>query len=985
MKHNRTFQFLAAIFTGIIFTGLAYAVHPTVSLSGSDFEIDTDANLAVDHSPASSFDWANVSDESKGDLPSGSNDDSFGQGSKEDTEVPAVVSGSIPPNKSDLKTFGVYLEDNGISRFLHMYWHRVQDPSGTTNMDFEFNQSGNLPNGVTPERTAGDILVQYDLSQGGTNPELFMSYWLDGSENPPATKIDCEASNKLPCWGEQINLTDAGVATGSINTSAIVAVDSDGLGDISPRTFGEATIDFESIAGGAGSCVTFGSAHLKSRSSDSFTSALKDFIAPVAVLVSNCASLKIIKQDDDDLLIGGIEFKLFADNSPTGGTYNPPPGEDGNTALHTCTTAASGTDIGTCTMTGILAGDYWVVETAAPTGHDIADPQPITIAAGGSLQTFTFTNTRQPASVTINKKDDAGKALQGAIFTLYEDHATNGTVGVFDGAGTDPAVTPGKTCTTNASGTCTISDILPPGNYCVDETTVPTGHTKAAAQCFTLALNDAITLDDFVDNRQPASVTINKKDDAGAVLEGATFTLYVDHATNGTVGVFDGAVTDPAVTPGKTCTTNASGTCTISDILPPGNYCVDETTVPTGYTKAAPQCFNLILNQDRTLPDFVDTRLPASVTINKKDDVGAALEGATFTLYVDHATNGTVGVFDGAGTDPAVTPGKTCTTNASGTCTISDILPPGNYCVDETTVPTGYTKADPQCFDLILNQDRTLPDFVDSRLPASVTIIKKDDAGAALDGAEFTLYEDKGVTGTFESGTDPAVDPVKSCTTVGGTCTISDILPPGDYCVDETIVPTDYNKADSQCFSLAFEQDLTLTTFVNPRKTGAIRITKTRKHAAAASPSNDPHAGVEFTITGGELPEGGTKVTTNAQGIACLDGLFLSSLTGIGDYTVTETVPTNYVADGDVSKDVTVSTEASCNEGSPATVAFSNTPLTDITVSVDSLVDGGTKSTITCTLGGLNVGSVTPAEEDPTLSLQNVEPGTYICTIFVDP
>ena len=46
-------------------------------------------------------------------------------------------------------------------------------------MDFEFNKSSVLSaNGVTPVRTAGDILIQYDLANGGTNPELFLSRWV---------------------------------------------------------------------------------------------------------------------------------------------------------------------------------------------------------------------------------------------------------------------------------------------------------------------------------------------------------------------------------------------------------------------------------------------------------------------------------------------------------------------------------------------------------------------------------------------------------------------------------------------------------------------------------------------------------------------------------------------------------------------------------------------------------------------------------------
>src|SRR5215203_3122878 len=143
----------------------AQASHPEVSLTGSNFEIDTNANLKVDDA-APSIDWASVTEARKSDKTSGGGDDSFGQGSKEDTAVPSVVSGSIPPNKSDLLTFGTYLEETAGGDFLHMFWHRVQEPSGTTNMDFEFNQSETLSaNGVTPVRVAGDLLIQYDLTQ----------------------------------------------------------------------------------------------------------------------------------------------------------------------------------------------------------------------------------------------------------------------------------------------------------------------------------------------------------------------------------------------------------------------------------------------------------------------------------------------------------------------------------------------------------------------------------------------------------------------------------------------------------------------------------------------------------------------------------------------------------------------------------------------------------------------------------------------------
>jgi hypothetical protein len=134
----------------------AQASHYGVSLEGSQFQIEDPgtpplptppppgANLVVDSSGAASLDWANVPDDRKADTLTGQTDDSFVQGTKEDTAVPTIEAGSIPNNKSDLLNFGVYLEKNASGSFLHLFWHRVQEPTGMTNMDFEFNKNKTL-------------------------------------------------------------------------------------------------------------------------------------------------------------------------------------------------------------------------------------------------------------------------------------------------------------------------------------------------------------------------------------------------------------------------------------------------------------------------------------------------------------------------------------------------------------------------------------------------------------------------------------------------------------------------------------------------------------------------------------------------------------------------------------------------------------------------------------------------------------------------
>ena len=85
------------------------------------FELDKDANLKDDNWFPSSFDWADISEKRTQDKTTGTSDDSFGQGAKEDTAIPTVVNGSIPPNKSDLKFFGAYQEGNTNDGFLHLF------------------------------------------------------------------------------------------------------------------------------------------------------------------------------------------------------------------------------------------------------------------------------------------------------------------------------------------------------------------------------------------------------------------------------------------------------------------------------------------------------------------------------------------------------------------------------------------------------------------------------------------------------------------------------------------------------------------------------------------------------------------------------------------------------------------------------------------------------------------------------------------------
>ncbi|MFD7976978.1 collagen binding domain-containing protein [Streptomyces sp. NPDC059071] len=412
----------------------------TISLDGSNFEIEKNANIVVDHG---GDDWASIpqgigdnQEHRKDDLLSGPSDNSFAEGTKEnDTAAPTIGTGSIPNNKSDLKTFGVYTEKTAAGRnFLNLFWTRVQDPTGSTNMDFEFNQSSTLSsNGVTPVRTPGDLLIGYDLPQSS-------------SQNPDPT-LDLSLRRWTGSqWGSPQVLSQQGDATGGINTSAITAPNADGLGALSIRTFGEAQLDLDAILGSGSTCTTFGSAYLKSRASQSFSAVLKDFIAPQTVRVSNCGSVRIIKQDDNGAPLAGAEFTLF---------------QNGQATTFKCTTGADGT----CTINNVPTGDYVVHESKTPSGFNPAPDENVHVDAAGTVTVGPLTDTRQTGAIKVTKVrkiagqgNGSSRPHEGVTFTILG--TTKSGVTELNAEGTEATV-----CFDGlpVGTTYTVHEVVPPG------------------------------------------------------------------------------------------------------------------------------------------------------------------------------------------------------------------------------------------------------------------------------------------------------------------------------------------------------------------------------------------------------------------------------------------------------------------------------------------------------------------------------------------
>ena len=528
------------------------------------------------------------------DLTNSSLDDSFTQGPKEDDEAPVVGTGSIPPNKDDLSRFYVNQEKAGGNDFLYLAWERTAT-LGSAHMDFEFNQS-NTPsaNGVTKVRTAGDVLITFDFGGSGV-PVLSLSRWIISGDASL-----CEANNATPCWSRLQDLTASGVANGAVNSTNVVDWNPPGAprtlaGGVSNNgsvssTFGEAAINLTAAqVFPSNRCAHFGSAMLKSRSSgQSFTSSLKDFIAPIPVNIANCGSVIIRKVTDPPSDPATIQFGYTK-------TFNTDPAS-GNTF-----TLGHGQSTGTAFVDNVLFGTGLTVdETSLPAGWTFANldcsaSTGVTPTISGSLVTFAIDSSADVLDCTYTNR------ARGRITVVKETTTGNGAF-VFTSGSLSPSP---FTLTTTAPGLAgrdarTFGDLAAPGTYDVAET-VPAGWNLTSATCddgsdpasIGLSPGEHVTCL-FIDDREKGAILITKTRKHAADGPG-------DHPHPGVTFTITGGELPAA---GVTAVTNADGQACVDGLVLSsfvGDYTVTET-VPAGYS-ASPTSDTVTVTNESTCGD----------------------------------------------------------------------------------------------------------------------------------------------------------------------------------------------------------------------------------------------------------------------------------------------------------------------------------------------------------------------------------------------
>ena len=361
---------------------------------------------------------------------------------------------------------------------------------------------------------------------------------------------------------------------------------------------------------------------------------------------------------------------------------------------------------GELTLTGLPWGDYYLQEVTAPQGYTLPDPAgnkfSFTISAAtdaGQLVTLNVTDPQVPADMWLQKYEmledgttTTATPVEGAVYALFRD-SNKARLATDPSYGNEAVDKRLGVYVTDENGKVHVED-LAFGDYYFKELTGAQGYLRYELPIkFILAAQDSTAGNNVIgsnendenrtlityDTRRLGSIWLQKLDDAGVIVDGAAYSLYLVEGESRTLVETRVTGQEPLSGGGV-----AGGGWLRFGSLKWGTYIVVETASPKGYE----------LNKEE-YEVTVDR-----VTVNKPIDIEAAdprgrgslelikyaqsneslkLEGAVFELYRD---NGTL-------YSDATGPCDSLTTDENGLITI-DGLPWGLYYLQEKTAPAGF-------------------------------------------------------------------------------------------------------------------------------------------------------------------------------------------------------------------------------------------------------------------------------------------------------
>ncbi len=263
-----------------LLAGIFGVIAPAARAGSSVGSFEIDGNL-IDSPAGEPIDWStpppnltNFADAS------GSADDGFGGGSKNNQPATWSCTASSSPNKVDIKSGQISFRKlptgpNGtLEQYVYVNYTRAEN-NGDSHMDYEFNQSsvGNPNCPQLPARSNGDIVLTFDTERGGARIIVGAYKWIGNATSGSFQSLSVGSQGTT--WDGAVNIPNS-------------------IPDHIPGDFGEAALNLTRTIGEV-ACGQFASAYMKTRSSTSINSQLQDRTSKQPVSVGECPNSNLAK------------------------------------------------------------------------------------------------------------------------------------------------------------------------------------------------------------------------------------------------------------------------------------------------------------------------------------------------------------------------------------------------------------------------------------------------------------------------------------------------------------------------------------------------------------------------------------------------------------------------------------------------------------------------------------------------------------------
>lgn len=423
----------------------------------------------------------------------------------------------------------------------------------------------------------------------------------------------------------------------------------------------------------------------------------------------------------------------------------------------------------------LAAGTYYVKEIAAPNGYALDETiRPFKIGGNNDWDVeTTIKNTLKEYSLTLVKKGDDGKPLEGVEFEISGNGIT-------------------KKSASGRDGVVTFTG-LAFGEYTITEVEAPQGYVKAAPIKVTIDGSDSaervIQLEP-IENKHTKLTVTKFAEDGKTALPGAEFIIrnaegkYVKVDGTSFASFADKKEDATAIVTGE------NGTFTL-EYLPLGKYVLEEIEAPEGYMiVTASKDFEIKNSETRV--SINNTKIKTGLKIIKTDENGKLLEGIKFTLknsadgFVTASGSGGKYTYTGRGDT-----GTEFTTDGRGEIFVSGLLW-GTYYLSETNAPKGMVGIKDQIVKVDAeNHNKTIELKLENRSEkGKIEFTKTDGAGNGLAGAVFKLK--------LVEGSGTAYSTVKQMYAISddkGRVSFEDV-PYGVYELTEVIAPEGYVRSN---------------------------------------------------------------------------------------------------------------------------------------------------------------------------------------------